>query len=159
MRLSIRRVEKFRDNPNVEKNGTRTTISRPIKVQSASKRSKTVIKTMSIYMETGSRKRRKVTPPNEVDDSDTRSETDTETIQQPSSTAVSRVKAKQTIQLARSTGDDMIAAAAPRNENSTFADLVSPWLVASLAAMEIKRPTGIQKGTDPRLLVRTVSRS
>ncbi|KAF2101683.1 DEAD-domain-containing protein [Rhizodiscina lignyota] len=38
-------------------------------------------------------------------------------------------------------------------EKSTFADLgVSPWLVMSLAAMAIKRPTGIQKGCIPEIL-------
>lgn len=37
--------------------------------------------------------------------------------------------------------------------NITFATLeVAPWLVASLAAMAIKRPTGIQRGCIPEIL-------
>ena len=36
---------------------------------------------------------------------------------------------------------------------SSFATLeVAPWLIASLAAMEIKRPTAIQKGCIPKIL-------
>ncbi|KAF2455843.1 P-loop containing nucleoside triphosphate hydrolase protein [Lineolata rhizophorae] len=38
-------------------------------------------------------------------------------------------------------------------ENATFASLgVHPWLVSSLSAMEIRRPTGIQKGCIPEIL-------
>jgi ATP-dependent RNA helicase DDX49/DBP8 len=39
------------------------------------------------------------------------------------------------------------------DSKASFATLnVSPWLIASLAAMEIKRPTGIQKGCIPKIL-------
>ena len=39
------------------------------------------------------------------------------------------------------------------DSKASFATLdVSPWLIASLAALEIKRPTGIQKGCIPRIL-------
>ena len=39
------------------------------------------------------------------------------------------------------------------DSQASFATLeVSPWLIASLAAMEIKRPTGIQKGCIPAIL-------
>ena len=39
------------------------------------------------------------------------------------------------------------------DSNASFATLnVSPWLIASLAALEIKRPTAIQKGCIPKIL-------
>lgn len=39
------------------------------------------------------------------------------------------------------------------DSRASFATLdISPWLIASLAALEIKRPTGIQKGCIPRIL-------
>ncbi|KAF6222760.1 hypothetical protein HO133_000808 [Letharia lupina] len=39
------------------------------------------------------------------------------------------------------------------DSRASFATLdVAPWLIASLAAMEIKRPTGIQKGCIPKIL-------
>ena len=39
------------------------------------------------------------------------------------------------------------------DSKASFATLnVSPWLIASLAALEIKRPTGIQKGCIPKIL-------
>ena len=39
------------------------------------------------------------------------------------------------------------------DSTASFATLdVAPWLIASLAAMEIKRPTGIQKGCIPKIL-------
>jgi len=39
------------------------------------------------------------------------------------------------------------------DSKASFATLdVTPWLIASLAAMEIKRPTGIQKGCIPQIL-------
>ena len=39
------------------------------------------------------------------------------------------------------------------DSKASFATLdVAPWLIASLAAMEIKRPTGIQKGCIPKIL-------
>lgn len=42
---------------------------------------------------------------------------------------------------------------APLDSSITFSDLnVKPWLVGSLAAMAIKRPTGIQKGCIPEIL-------
>jgi ATP-dependent RNA helicase DDX49/DBP8 len=42
---------------------------------------------------------------------------------------------------------------APTDPQATFASLnVKPWLVGSLSAMAIKRPTGIQKGCIPEIL-------
>ena len=39
------------------------------------------------------------------------------------------------------------------DSQASFASLdVAPWLIASLGAMEIKRPTGIQKGCIPKIL-------
>lgn len=45
------------------------------------------------------------------------------------------------------------ATLAPTDAQTTFAALdVKPWLVGSLGAMAIKRPTGIQKGCIPEIL-------
>lgn len=39
------------------------------------------------------------------------------------------------------------------SEKTSFASInVAPWLIASLAAMEIKKPTGIQKECIPEIL-------
>lgn len=86
-----------------------------------------------------SRKRRKVSPIEE------------DVPQLNSVSAPSRLKAK-----ARSIVVDKEpngAVLAPIDPNTTFTSLtVKPWLVKSLEAMAIKRPTGIQKGCIPEIL-------
>jgi ATP-dependent RNA helicase DDX49/DBP8 len=79
-------------------------------------------------------------------------------VQQPPATT-SRIKAKQTIAPSRVQDESSApaASAAPEIPNGvdrvTFASLdVSPWLIASLASMEIKKPTGIQKACIPEIL-------
>ncbi|KAF2092196.1 ATP-dependent RNA helicase-like protein dbp8 [Saccharata proteae CBS 121410] len=65
----------------------------------------------------------------------------------PTST-LSRVGAKRAEEVPAS-----IVSAQNHKENLSFASLnVSPWLVASLASMAIKKPTGIQKGCIPEIL-------
>lgn len=90
----------------------------------------------------GSRKRRRLSP---VEDS----------IPQPLPTT-SRIKAKQTGPPSRSSNGDNTNTtqdAVTTPEKASFASLsVSPWLIASLASMEIKRPTGIQKQCIPEIL-------
>ncbi|KAL3427089.1 DEAD/DEAH box helicase [Phlyctema vagabunda] len=65
--------------------------------------------------------------------------------------APSRIKAKS--QPDRVPQSSNASTLAPTDPNTTFASLsVRPWLVASLGAMAIKRPTGIQKGCIPEIL-------
>jgi ATP-dependent RNA helicase DDX49/DBP8 len=71
------------------------------------------------------------------------------------SPSISRVKAKQSGLVAKPSehGDDATFAVRSGTETITFAALdVAPWLSSSLAAMEIKRPTGIQKSCIPEIL-------
>ena len=76
----------------------------------------------------------------------------------PAINAVSRVKPK--LDRAPSTPNPAGQIAKPTVNNgkvvdseASFATLdVAPWLIASLAAMEIKRPTAIQKGCIPQIL-------
>jgi ATP-dependent RNA helicase DDX49/DBP8 len=86
-----------------------------------------------------SRKRRKVSP----------------TVDEPLvpvSSVPSRIKSKiQSNAVNNQTHNGAILA--PIDPQTTFASLtVKPWLVASLHAMAIKRPTGIQKGCIPEIL-------
>lgn len=97
----------------------------------------------------GSRKRRKLSTDGESSDADAAV---TPAISMPT---VSRVKAKR----ARNTLDGAEAVqptATPTlktSENATFASInVAPWLIASLSALEIKRPTPIQKACIPEIL-------
>ncbi|KAF2437220.1 ATP-dependent RNA helicase DBP8 [Karstenula rhodostoma CBS 690.94] len=90
----------------------------------------------------GSRKKRRMSPVEQPK-------------QQPLATT-SRIKAKQTATPSR-VQDGSRAPAAPETSNAaerlSFASLdVSPWLIASLASMEIKKPTGIQKACIPEIL-------
>lgn len=90
----------------------------------------------------GSRKKRRLSP--------------VETpVHQPLATA-SRIKAKQTTAPSRVQGGPVEPATSGTSnvaEKASFAALdVSPWLVASLASMEIKKPTGIQKECIPEIL-------
>lgn len=90
----------------------------------------------------GSRKKRRLSPTEQP-------------VQQPLATT-SRIKAKQTTALSRvQNGSKAPTPSEPSqaSENVSFASLdVSPWLIASLASMEIKRPTGIQKACIPEIL-------
>jgi ATP-dependent RNA helicase DDX49/DBP8 len=76
-------------------------------------------------------------------------------VQQPLATT-SRIKAKQNIATSRvQDGPSTPAASETTNppDKVSFASLnVSPWLIASLASMEIKKPTGIQKACIPEIL-------
>ncbi|CAD6439437.1 d03dd66a-cb59-4dd7-be29-893541b7fc6c [Sclerotinia trifoliorum] len=65
----------------------------------------------------------------------------------------SRVKAKSQNNFLEPKNLSNGAILAPTDAQTTFAALdVKPWLVASLGAMAIKRPTGIQKGCIPEIL-------
>jgi ATP-dependent RNA helicase DDX49/DBP8 len=91
-----------------------------------------------------SRKRRKVSSDGESSDADA-----APTLSAPT---ISRVKAKGI-----KNAPDGEAAPEPViskvSENATFASIkVAPWLIASLSALEIKRPTAIQKACIPEIL-------
>jgi ATP-dependent RNA helicase DDX49/DBP8 len=95
----------------------------------------------------GSRKRRKTS-------SDSESETAPRV---PSATSISRIKpAKDRAGLQAASRVAASRASIPEeksNDKVSFASIdVAPWLVASLASMEIKRPTGIQKACIPEIL-------
>ncbi|KAF2267810.1 DEAD-domain-containing protein [Lojkania enalia] len=97
----------------------------------------------------GARKRRKVSP---LDDrAEFESDVDAPTI--PFAT-ISRIKAKQTGLVLRSNGQsDSVSTVVTGAEKASFASInVAPWLIASLSAMEIKWPTGIQKACIPEIL-------
>jgi ATP-dependent RNA helicase DDX49/DBP8 len=70
----------------------------------------------------------------------------------PTTSVPSRIKSKvQENESSKHTSDGAILA--PLDSTTTFSALnVKPWLVASLGAMAIKRPTGIQKGCIPEIL-------
>ncbi|KAI9692311.1 MAG: putative RNA helicase [Bathelium mastoideum] len=72
----------------------------------------------------------------------------------PSVATLSRVKAKKLGLLHQDAGgNDSVEAVIRGQGTTTFASIgVAPWLVASLSAMAIKRPTGIQKGCIPEIL-------
>jgi ATP-dependent RNA helicase DDX49/DBP8 len=105
----------------------------------------------------GSRKRRKLSQDgNESSESDS----DAAPAVPVPTPAISRVKAKRV-----KTGTDGVTATEPArvtasegarpqvSENTTFASInVAPWLIASLSALEIKRPTAIQKACIPEIL-------
>ncbi|KAF2463294.1 ATP-dependent RNA helicase-like protein dbp8 [Lindgomyces ingoldianus] len=95
----------------------------------------------------GSRKRRKLSPsPKEVSGLDVTSNN-----QVP---ILSRIKTKKAGLVPGQTGQlDPESTALSGKEKISFASInVAPWLVASLSAMEIKRPTGIQKACIPEIL-------
>lgn len=93
------------------------------------------------FDQSGSRKRRRLSPVRDP-------------ASQPLATT-SRVKAKQPGPPSR-TPNGYKAPANPdiaASEKTSFASInVAPWLIASLAAMEIKKPTGIQKECIPEIL-------
>ena len=71
----------------------------------------------------------------------------------PSASRVtSRVKSSKTTEQSN-TQDTIVSNGKIVDAKSSFASLeVSPWLIASLAAMEVLRPTAIQKGCIPKIL-------
>lgn len=105
----------------------------------------------------GSRKRRRLSP------TGSDSESDNEKVEQPRAAAlpsstisrISRIKAKPTGP-SQQPKEDLPAAiieSMKGNENKTFSSCdVDSWLVASLANMAIKNPTGIQQGCIPEIL-------
>lgn len=94
----------------------------------------------------GSRKRRKMSE--ESSDSDTPA-------QLTSNSTISRIKPAKgrEVPQAAPKATPQFAPQALSKEKISFASIdVAPWLVASLASMEIKRPTGIQKACIPEIL-------
>jgi ATP-dependent RNA helicase DDX49/DBP8 len=103
-----------------------------------------------LHHQAGSRKRRRLSP-NAEPEIEQGAESDTEPAQTriPVST-ISRIKAKHQAPTAAS---PVPAALPPSKEKLSFASIdVAPWLVASLASMEIKKPTGIQAACIPEIL-------
>jgi ATP-dependent RNA helicase DDX49/DBP8 len=97
----------------------------------------------------GSRKRRKTSP--EPSDSET------EAVKPLTVSTISRVKPAKGHESLQSTSKATDPASGLLQSNGkdkiSFASIdVAPWLVASLASMEIKRPTGIQKACIPEIL-------
>lgn len=103
--------------------------------------------------QSGARKRRRLSP---VDgDESSASEAEAPPAPKPLQVApptISRIKAKNNG--AQSHDKSSQATTTPAvNQKLSFASLnVAPWLVASLASMEIKRPTGIQASCIPEIL-------
>ncbi|GME55723.1 ATP-dependent RNA helicase DBP8 [Neofusicoccum parvum] len=96
--------------------------------------------------ENGARKRRKLSPA---------ADSDSEDVPQPRpmpTSTLSRVKAKKAALEQKETPATILASQNYKG-NLSFASLnVSPWLVASLSAMAIKKPTGIQRGCIPEII-------
>lgn len=99
----------------------------------------------------GSRKRRKISPV--VDD-------EVEEENEPAAPAVLQpMRIRSRSQKGKETKTEELplpvttSISAPIDPQTTFASLgVKPWLVGSLSAMAIKRPTGIQKGCIPEII-------
>ncbi|EON63380.1 ATP-dependent RNA helicase DBP8 [Coniosporium apollinis CBS 100218] len=68
--------------------------------------------------------------------------------------SLSRIRAKKTGLLLKDSGEpDSVQAAVQGKSSTSFATLgVHPWLVASLSALRIKHPTGIQKAAIPQIM-------
>ncbi|KAJ9637196.1 putative RNA helicase [Coniosporium tulheliwenetii] len=68
--------------------------------------------------------------------------------------SLSRIKAKKTGLLLKDSGEpDSVQAVVQGKSSMSFATLgVDPWLVASLSALRIKHPTGIQKAAIPQIM-------
>lgn len=103
--------------------------------------------------QSGARKRRRLSPADCSESS--ASETKAQPAPKPlqvAPTTISRVKARANG--AQSNKTPSQAADVPAvNQKLSFASLnVAPWLVASLASMAIKRPTGIQASCIPEIL-------
>ncbi|KAF1842903.1 ATP-dependent RNA helicase-like protein dbp8 [Cucurbitaria berberidis CBS 394.84] len=101
--------------------------------------------------QSGARKRRRLSPTSEE-------KADSAAISTPkiTSSTISRIKSKQQQQPSEPStngGSKAPAAITKSSENVSFASInVAPWLVASLASMEIKKPTGIQQACIPEIL-------
>ncbi|KAF1938567.1 DEAD-domain-containing protein [Clathrospora elynae] len=100
--------------------------------------------------QSGARKRRRLSP---SDNEESGSDSQPAPKPLPAAT-ISRIKAKQNgVQTAAKTSaapQDVISSS---TKALSFASInVAPWLVASLASMEIKRPTGIQASCIPEIL-------
>lgn len=100
-----------------------------------------------IDSQNGSRKRRRLSPSKEVD-----SEPEVAPESKAPVSTISRIKAKP--QNVAPATDQKATTHAPNSKDTvSFASIdVAPWLVASLASMEIKKPTGIQKACIPEIL-------
>jgi ATP-dependent RNA helicase DDX49/DBP8 len=100
--------------------------------------------------QSGARKRRRLSP---AEESSPELESAEPTKPLPAAT-ISRVKAKQNApqnaaKTSKASGQDVV----PSKQAQSFSAInVAPWLVHSLASMEIKRPTGIQASCIPEIL-------
>ncbi|KAI9717772.1 MAG: putative RNA helicase [Candelaria pacifica] len=100
--------------------------------------------TYSDVSSNGSRKRRRLSPQS--------SQEPLQSLPTQPVPTLSRIKAKKDGILTVATASDDALPGTPASKIS-FASLnVRPWLVASLSAMAITRPTGIQKGCIPKIL-------
>jgi len=107
--------------------------------------------------ENGSRKRRRLSPSG---DADSESEPEEKPRALLPTATISRIKAKQNLKqnvTSKTTEHDDLPAAIRESikghENTSFSSInVDSWLVASLANMAIKNPTGIQRGCIPEIL-------
>ena len=96
------------------------------------------------------RKRRRLFSEQDLDSDDSRVE------EAPVPSTSSRIKPRPSDQSPKNPADiqhPTVNNGKVVDSEASFATLnVSPWLIASLAALEIKRPTGIQKGCIPKIL-------
>ncbi|KAK8211588.1 putative RNA helicase [Zalaria obscura] len=102
----------------------------------------------------GSRKRRRLSPieADIDDDSDPEEPQPVKPLPTPTST-ISRIRAKQAGSSHKEEDVPASIRSAIKDQKTSFATInVDPWLVASLANMAIKHPTGIQKGCIPEIL-------
>jgi ATP-dependent RNA helicase DDX49/DBP8 len=100
--------------------------------------------------QSGARKRRRLSP-TEVENS--ASEAEVEKPLLAAAATISRIKARQQDKPANATTSSRPTQAPAVIQKLDFASLnVAPWLVTSLASMEIKRPTGIQASCIPEIL-------
>jgi len=99
------------------------------------------------FEEGPSRKRRRLSPVSDISVAEPAP---------PISSTTSRVKPRNSSPTAQHPADiahPTVLNGKVIDSEASFATLnVAPWLIASLAAMEIKRPTGIQKGCIPKIL-------
>lgn len=98
--------------------------------------------------QSGARKRRRLSPNDQHD-----SKHDADLIPRTATSTISRVKAKQEDVKPAKNGVAPSRTVSLPKEKLSFASIdVAPWLVASLASMEIKKPTGIQAACIPEIL-------
>ena len=100
--------------------------------------------------ENASRKKRRLSSERNLDLDDSVAE------EAPAPSTSSRIKPRLSDQIPKNPADiqhPTVSNGKVVDSKASFATLnVSPWLIASLAALEIKRPTGIQKGCIPKIL-------